>query len=371
MLRVTSVSRAFSFALVAALSLGVLGGCDFSSVDQSGSNANVEAFNTTDASGAATHGMNIANRALRTSAPSNLRSKSGTSVQSEEALARTLDRELAYISEVVPGFGGMYLDDENGIMHVYVKNPGNGNGPSKGLTTAIQSASPKARFSALAKLQVYTDRGRIEIHDGEYSFDRLAEWKQDAMALFEGSSPVLSIDANEGENRVVVGVETATVPDRLRDRLAQIGVPEGAVKFETNQGPVTPLKDLRDKFRPLRGGIQIRLGSAFGSECTLGWDVHFQVDGQNIPGFLTNSHCTDDRTSVTGVAFYQGGNQVGTEAYEAKKTQNVQDPPHYFNYNSCHSVTRASSRTPREFSTKAESPANERLHRPRTGGIRV
>jgi hypothetical protein len=86
-----------------------------------------------------------------------------------------------------------------------------------------------------------------------------------------------------------------------------LGVPEDALDVVLTE-PVRPLAHVRDKLRPLAGGSQIAFSNFV---CTLGFNA--RLAGKD--GFITNSHCTDVRGSVTGTKYGQPnkGDGVGTE----------------------------------------------------------
>src|SRR6185295_6756320 len=69
----------------------------------------------------------------------------------------TLDQEYARLAEQVPGFGGLYLDEE-GTTHVY-----------------LQDLSRAREVQGLGE--------RVEVHQGQYDFRDLMAWKDELRPL--------------------------------------------------------------------------------------------------------------------------------------------------------------------------------------------
>jgi hypothetical protein len=201
----------------------------------------------------------------------------------------TIDQEYARIAEQVPGFGGLYLD-ERGTTHVY-----------------LQDLS-RAR-------EVYGLGERVEVHQGDYDFRDLYAWKSEVRELLSRPGMV-SLDIDETRNRLVIAAEPAYVERiqrELRDLLRPTSVPVAAVLVDAGR-PVEELVDLRDKFRPVPGGVQIR--NQNGGQCTHG----VNATRANTRGFVTNSHCTTVRSQVEGTIFFQHStdaeNRVGVETVD-------------------------------------------------------
>lgn len=210
--------------------------------------------------------------------------------QDENEPMLTLDEEYALLAEEVPGFGGLYLDEE-GTTHVYLQD--------------------------LSRAREIQDLGeRVEVHQGEYDFRDLFAWKREVRDLL-AQPGALSLDIDEQRNRLSFGVErealdafTAELPALLRSTR----VPLEAVLVEAAE-PTLTQEQLIDKIRPIPGGVQIQNWN--GGTCTLGVNAIRPGANSLIKGFVTNSHCTDQRGAVEGTVFAQNvlnfGNLVGTE----------------------------------------------------------
>jgi hypothetical protein len=199
----------------------------------------------------------------------------------------TFDDELSRMADQIPGFGGLYYD-EKGLPHVY-------------LTDTSRAATVQALGSD------------VRIHQGDYDFRQLQQWK-DALLDLLARPDVVLIDADESKNRVRVGLnkEVTSLTSKsaaLETALANAGVPADAVIFE-EVPPIHNLATLRDRVRPVPGGVQIAFG---GFVCTKG----FGANRAGVAGFVTNSHCSGTQGGVQGTVMYQAtnsaANRIGIE----------------------------------------------------------
>ncbi len=208
--------------------------------------------------------------------------------QPPRALA-SFDEGLALLNEELPGFGGMFLDDE-GVLNVHMVG---------GL---------KAGVSELFGTEV-------KVLAARYEFSRLQSWRESMRDLLSEPSIVL-LDVDEKLNRVRVGVDR-TVSGRgtraLELQLADLAIPAGAVVFE-EVDPIFPMVTLSSAFNPVPGGVEINYP---GFLCTLGFNVRF--GGNDSPCyFMTNSHCTTTQGGVESTPYLQpaGGAAIGTEVFD-------------------------------------------------------
>ena len=221
--------------------------------------------------------------------------------------ALTADEQLLAIGRAVPGFGGMFVGAD-GELSVYLRDPASANGwLEKSLGTVPH------------------------IERGDFTFEQLLTWKRAAAATM--SLPgVVSLDADEARNRVVVGVARGIAADareRVETAIAAAGVPRGAVIVEET-APVVAIRpavaakaqstaSLRDTFRPIPGGVQIGwLCDA--TTCRWCTDTFTAFRGKTL-GFVTCSHCSHTRGAVDGTRYVQSsptsGGEVGSEIVDA------------------------------------------------------
>lgn len=203
-----------------------------------------------------------------------------------EGPVRSVDDELLRIGRQIPGFGGLFYD-EQGRPSVYLLEPEGG--------------------GAAAVKSLGTD---VRVLRGDYEIERLLAWRHEIRPLL-GLPGVAFLDTDEARNRVVVGVDSrakGTDLGRLERELLAAGVPREAVVFQ-EAAPFEDLVGLRDKIRPVPGGSQIVFSNF---ACTLG----FNAFRGNVFGFVVNSHCSNVRGESDGTRYSQstptsGG--IGTE----------------------------------------------------------
>jgi hypothetical protein len=220
---------------------------------------------------------------------------------------KSIDDRFADVGRAAPGFGGMFLG--GGALNVYLLDHG-------------QRAAARRAIEAAFGADAVPAAG-IRFLSGDYSFSQLKAWQQRANALF-GLEGVVTTDVDEAANRVAVGVESAAAARAVAEELAATGIPAGAVRVEV-VGQIHALATLRDKVRPLVGGLQIRFD---GFLCTLSYNA---VHGQQGEGFVVNSHCTTNRGTVDGTLYYQPLDQVADEFIGTE----VLDPPFFQRTNGC------------------------------------
>lgn len=193
--------------------------------------------------------------------------------QAQTAMPRTLDEEYARKAEEVPGFGGLYLD-EDGVTHVYLQD--------------------------LSREKEVQDLGaRVAVQQGDYDFRDLFAWKDEVRPRLADRGAVY-LDIDERRNRLVFGVEREALDEfdaDLQKFLRDTHVPPEAVLVEVAE-PIDPLEKLTDRIRPVPAGVQLS------GPCTVG----INASRLGVKGFVTNSHCTATRSLVEGTPFFQSTN---------------------------------------------------------------
>jgi hypothetical protein len=208
---------------------------------------------------------------------------------------RSVDDELVQIGRQIPGFGGLFYD-EQGRPTVYLLNPDD--------TAAVKRLGADVR-----------------VLRGDYEFERLLAWRH-GMRPMLGLPGVAFLDVDEARNRVVVGVDSrAKSLDRggLERELLAAGVPREAVVFQ-EAAPFEDLVGVRDKLRPVPGGSQIVFSNFI---CTLGFNAY----RNNVFGFIVNSHCTNVRGAVDGTRYSQSVPASGAIGTEIADPGFSTDPP--------------------------------------------
>ncbi|HEY0554671.1 MAG TPA: hypothetical protein VGG20_10410 [Thermoanaerobaculia bacterium] len=214
------------------------------------------------------------------------------------------DDEMLQMARALPGFGGLFYDAE-GYPNVYLRDP----------------AAPAA-LSTLKSLG-----SEVRVRQGDYDFAQLVEWKRALRPALLGQPGVVFLDADEASNRIVVGLDASDtarakslVTDGLDKALAAQGVPAAAVVYrdapafhdlagvQTGEKRGAPTVTIQSAIRPAPGGVQmIFLQLPYAFFCTSSFNAYLG----GAYGFVTNSHCTDNRGQVDGTQYTQGSDPFG------------------------------------------------------------
>ncbi len=215
------------------------------------------------------------------------------------------NEHLAMIAARVPGgFGGMYYDD------------------SRRLTIVLKDLSQQDM--ALSKLLDHVSRhpdGRVIIRDdisvvqGAFDFRDLYAWYK-LFKMTPGAEHVSFGDIDESANKIRLGVPAYYFED-IRLALSELSVPESAVILE-DAPYVVDDASVRDRIRPVVGGIQHQYSSSSGDICTISFNITHWKYGQ---GFVTAAHCTAVDGGVSGNESRQptwnSGNRLGVERVDS------------------------------------------------------
>jgi len=220
---------------------------------------------------------------------------------------KNINDVVAQIGDRVPAFGGMFVDESQDTLYVYVVPGQSGNVAEidQALSDVLGTARPSQH--------------RLVALEGQYTFVQLKAW------LDSLTPQVLSIpgaeftDISQSNNRLEIGIGSATAIPAVETALAILGVPRGAVLLEASPvpdmvGTFPQLDDnyadkpatLRDQFRPPVGGLQIAVatkGISSYATCTMA----FPATLDKVPGVVTNEHCivSDDQRHLYLNVFYQ------------------------------------------------------------------
>jgi hypothetical protein len=234
-----------------------------------------------------------------------------TAVDLKARPGRGIDAEFTRLAREVPGFAGMYYDDA-GRLNVSLK-------PQP--VAAMRAAEVAGRLRALGGRSVQDRLGRspnVAIREAKYDYIELQGWKSRLGKLF-GVRGVVFTDIDEGQNRLRVGITPGASQRNVEQALARTGVPREAVVF-SRISPIQRAKTLRDRFRPVPGGVQIAFplpaqGPGVVGICTLGFNARIPGRGANF--FLTPSHCSERQGGNQETRYFQpftgGANRIGVE----------------------------------------------------------
>lgn len=150
----------------------------------------------------------------------------------------------------------------------------------------------------------------VSVRRATYSFLQLSAWRELLGPTIWESDDVAALDLDEFNNRLTVFLVEGTGEETIRTAAQRLGVPDAALGFEVSGETVTAnarQQTLRDRMRPVRGGIQIGH-----SGCTYGFNALF--NGETV--MVMNSHCTSGMFRMDGDLIYQPFNswsQIGQE----------------------------------------------------------
>lgn len=209
------------------------------------------------------------------------------------------------VAAVVPGFGGYFLDAA-GAPAVYLTDP---------------AERPTAEAALAGFL---TDRGftasDLRVLSGDFEYAQLDAWYRDARAgAFQVAGFILG-DVDEGSNRIRFGVADAAAVVGIQSVLAGLSIPASAAIVQ-ERAPIVAVATLRDRVRPLVGGLQINFFPSPTSPVSLICTLGFNALSAGEASFITNSHCSNvEGGTETPTDYYQnlrsGGaaNFIGVEA---------------------------------------------------------
>jgi len=205
----------------------------------------------------------------------------------------TIDDLYAEVGKRVPAFGGLFVDDANDTLYALMVPSLAGDAAS--LDTAITEVLGTGRPT----------EHHLKLIPCEYTFRQLKAWHDHLGPAMQTIHGTVFTDIDDGKNRLEIGVESLALSPGIEGELSALDIPRGAVNIvevppATTEGPPDetpgPLADigpdgtLRDKFRPVVGGLQIEIavkGLTPNSTCTLG----FNAIRAKKPGIVTNDHC--------------------------------------------------------------------------------
>ncbi|MEQ9568877.1 MAG: hypothetical protein RLN75_01700, partial [Longimicrobiales bacterium] len=195
--------------------------------------------------------------------------------------------------EEVPGFAGVVLDDEGGLV-VSLSRPG-AEAAADSYARAVRARShPRTEYDLRFKYV-------------RYDFDELSRWREAALGAFanERAPGVVVTDLDELTNTVAIGVKRAQDTTSLRRLASQGGVPSDALSFfVVGEGPYERSHTLQTA----RANGGSHMTTNWGGEIhqsTLGFNARW--NGKRI--FVSNSHNSPTFAGLDSIVQRQG--QVG------------------------------------------------------------
>jgi hypothetical protein len=213
----------------------------------------------------------------------------------------TYDDHLANVAKQVPGFGGMFFD-QDGTLQVYMA------GQKEPLSATSMAFLGDVLAREFGNGERLSSRG-MEIREGKFDFLTLHGWHQQMSPEVLDIPGVVSTDIDESENQLRIGItDEPGLMEEVKNHLSKLGLPDDAVMIRQEK----PIEQyLRSRRRPLRGGLQVNFGNFL---CTLG----FIAVRNGVNGYVTNSHCTTTQGGVQNTVHHQPSasgttNRVGIE----------------------------------------------------------
>lgn len=231
---------------------------------------------------------------------------------SAPALPLDEDAQLLAATADLPQFAGVWLDEtaEGSVVTIAVAG-------SKTTTTRELPAQVVAALSdpTSATTGSWTadllrqDATRVRTVYVDYTFAQLKQWQAALDPLFAEGLVTLT-DADERRNTVTVGVSDPAHRDQVIAYAVRAGVPRDALNIVAADFTVT----LRDDHRPVVGGQQIEyaipiigdIGTILHTaRCTMGVPARIVNTSPQVPGYVTNSHCSIEYAETDYVYHWQ------------------------------------------------------------------
>lgn len=198
----------------------------------------------------------------------------------------SIDAEWASISQgQVPGFAGHYIDSNGDPIVLLVDTSRS--------TIARQYVS---ELRAAARLPLRVPR----IRQVKYRFEQLAAWRESLLTAIARTNSAVSIDIDEVNNRVAVGVRLQTAISDLRVVGRNSGIPDDAL-YLSIEPEMVYRATLSDVASIKRGGMMVS-AEIHDRGCTLG----FNAEWNSKRVLVTNSHCSATINVLDSARIRQG-----------------------------------------------------------------
>ena len=232
--------------------------------------------------------------------------RDGNVIEISNVSSNNIHDDFEQVAQQIPGFGGFFLD-ENGRPNVYLLQPDSADLDE--LRGALQEALGEDILERGESPRRDIDDPELRLLEGSYSMQNLLPWFDRTSGVFE-IEEVAFVDLRERNNNLTVGVTTLEAQGAVEDYLVSQDIPLEAVDIVEADRRTPHAHDLRSNFSAAQGGIEIGLAGT-NTVCSHGYVARLNGD----LGFVTNSHCTAQRGSVTGTRYTNpgGGSSLGEE----------------------------------------------------------
>ena len=127
----------------------------------------------------------------------------------------TIDDLFLKVALKYPGFGGMYIDDSNDLLYVYLKS-----GELDEVVTELHTVFGKDRLPQKA-----------QVLQGTYGFLELKKWYDQFVPYALQIPGVITTDIDEAKNRINIGVESPEAKVAVEKKLTEFTIPKGAINI--------------------------------------------------------------------------------------------------------------------------------------------
>lgn len=236
----------------------------------------------------------------------------GEAVNLNEEPSGNFNDDLAAVGDSIPDFGGFYFD-QDGQLNAYLLDPSSDR--AEEVENVLKEVFGEDILERGDSPRREGANSQIQLREGTYRMEDLIAW-YDRIGRTFSVDEVVFVDLQERTNRLTVGVTTLEVQPDVEGILQENEIPVEAVEIVEAEFPEVSGHGLNSDIDPTRGGIQIgyRTGPSSVARCSYGFTG--RLNGNR--GFITNSHCTAQRGSVTGRTFSNPatGPQIGQETVD-------------------------------------------------------
>src|SRR5215510_14574280 len=143
-------------------------------------------------------------------------------VQAQTDQKGNSDEQLAEVAMQVPGFGGMFFD-QDGTLQVYMA------GQKEPLIATSMAFLEDVIAREIGGGERLSSRG-MEIREGQYDFLTLHRWHQQMSPEVLAIPGVVSTDIHDGKNRLQIGItDEQGTAEAVGEALSKLGIPSEAV----------------------------------------------------------------------------------------------------------------------------------------------
>lgn len=228
------------------------------------------------------------------------------------------DYEQFRIGKEVPGYGGGYFDSGDYVIRLR----------DRGQAEAARQAVARRIGSSLRQVSPRGELPRFRYREADYDIQQLTAWRITASFARNVIPEIVMIATSMADNRLEIGLSDPAAADRIREELADWGIPREAIQFIGIAKVEFTADETLTAFteRP-RGGIGIiteQGTSGSSSGCSIGLVMEGKVGTPQYGNyrFMTASHCTRTMSANNSTYFHQPAspNLIGME---------IADPPVY------------------------------------------